>query len=147
MGAAQFHIIDICPLDVVNPGGGLSPLSNILNATPMFDISNRMASYHKVCLFLLSISSACFTYVGISMPYVCVDFLSIELILAIIVSFFLKVQGTYHAKVGSSWMPLAVAYTAMSTGFDSLKSLSGDQVIVPSFHLTRNFQPTAVFLM
>ena len=42
----------MCPLDLVKPGGGFSPRSKILNATSTFDISNLMASYHKVFLSL-----------------------------------------------------------------------------------------------
>ena len=42
----------MCPLDLVKPGGGFSPLFKILNATTKFDISNLMASCHKVFLFL-----------------------------------------------------------------------------------------------
>ena len=109
----------MCPLDLVNPGGGFSPLSKILNATPTFDISNLMASCHKVFLFLLSISSACFTDVGISMPHLCVDFLTRELMLGMIVALFLGVQGTNNEKGGLFWMPLDVTYIATSTGFVS----------------------------
>ena len=137
----------MCPLDLVNPGGGFYPGPNILNATPMFDISNLMASCQKVFLFLLSMILAYSTDMGISMPYFCVAFLTLVLVLAIIESLFLSVQGTHYANVGSSCMPLAVAYTAISTGLDTLKSLRGTHVIVQPFHLTRNFYPTVVCLL
>ena len=132
----------MCPLDFLYPGGVVSPVSKILNATPIFYISKFIASYQKVFLVLLSISSACLIDVGISIPYLCAAFLVWKLTLARILSHFLSVNGTHQAKSGSSYMLQAVTYSATSIGLDYFKSLSDIQVVVPSFHFTRNFYPT-----
>ena len=134
----------MCPLDFLYPGGGFSPVSKILNATPIFNISKLIESCQKVFLFLLSIYSACLIDVGISIPHLCVDFLVRKLTLEIIISQFLSVNGTHQAKAVSSCMLRAVIYSATSIGLDSFKSLSDIQVVVPSFHFTRNFHPTVV---
>ena len=83
-------------------------MSNILNATPIFDISKFIGSFQKVFLFLLSISSACLIDVGISIPYLCVAFLVHKLTLEIILSRFLSVNGNCQTKAGSYCMLRAV---------------------------------------
>ena len=135
----------MCPLDFLYPGGGVYPVSKILNSTPIFDISKLIASFQKVFLFLLSVSSACLIAVGISILYLCVAFLVRKLTLAIIPSRFLSVNGTHQIKAGSSCMLRVVTYSATSIGLDYFKYLSDIQVVVPSFHFTRNFHPTVFF--
>ena len=124
----------MCPLDFLYYGGGFSPVSKILNETPIFYISKLIAYFQKVFLFLLSISSACLIYMGISIPYLCSAFLVL-----------LSLNGTHQAKSGSSCMLRAVTYSETSIVLDSFKSLSDIQVVVPYFHFTRNFHPTVVF--
>ena len=137
----------MCPLDFLYPGGGVYPRSRILNAMPMFDISKWMASCQKVFWFLMTISTACSTEVGISMPYLCFAFLTRELTAATILSRFRRVKVTHQAKSGSSSMLQALIYSSTSIGFDSLISLRYVQVTVPYFYFTWNFHPAVVFRM
>ena len=135
----------MCPLDFLYPGGGVSPVSKILNATPIFNISKFIESCQKVFLFLLSIYSACLIDMGISIPYLCVSFLVRKLTLEIILSQFMSVNGTHQKNSGSYCMIRAVTYSATSIGLDYFKSLSDIQVVVQSFHFTRNFHPTVIW--
>jgi hypothetical protein len=55
-------------------------------------------------------------------------------------------KGVSHQlKAGSSLNSWATAYSAISTGFDSLSVDKGTHDVVPSFHSTQSFQPFVVF--
>ena len=133
----------MCPLDFLYPGGEVSPVSKILNATLIFYISKLITSCQNVFLFILSISSACLIEVGIPITYLCVAFLVRKLTLEITLSHFLSVNGTHKKRVGSSCILRDVTYSETSIRLDYFKSLSDIQVVVPSFHFTRNFHITS----
>ena len=61
-------------------------------------------------------------------------------------SLFLSTCGVHHANAGMPSMPLATAYSATSTGYDSLRSANRSQDVVPSFHCTQRCHPRVVFL-
>ena len=51
---------------------------------------------------------------------------------------FFNVYGTHQAKAGSMAIFAAAAYSAVCTGYASLRSFSDTQFVLPSFHCARS---------
>ena len=57
---------------------------------------------------------------------------------------FFNVYGTHQAKAGSMAIFAATVYSAVCTGYDSLRSFCDTQFILPSFHCARSSHPMVV---
>ena len=112
------------PVTSCQPAGAFCPSSNTSKATLMLYISFVSVSLHMVLLLVLLSSIACSTLVGISTPYLCVVFLMRCLINAMMALCFFRMYGVHHANAGSSSIPRTLAKSAVSTGWDSFRSLS-----------------------
>ena len=126
------------------PCGALSPASSTSKATLTLNISLASASCHRELLFPLSISIACATLVGTLIPYLCVVFHMQVFTEETMTSLLLSVYGTHHANTASSDIPLTLANSAISTGWDCFISANITHHSVPSFQWTNNFQPAVI---
>ena len=112
------------PVTSCQPAGVFCPSSNTSKATPTLYISFISASLHMVLLLVLLSSIACSTLVGILTPYLCVVFLMRCLIDAMMALCFFRTYGVHHVNVGLLSIRRALANSAVSTGWDSFRSLS-----------------------
>ena len=112
------------PVTLCQPAGAFFPSSNTSKATLMLYISFVSASLHMVLLLVLSSSIACSMLVGISTPYLCVVFLMQCLIDTMMALCLFRTYGVHHVNVRSLSIPCALANSAVSTGWDSFRSLS-----------------------
>ena len=82
--------------------------------------------------------------VGISIPYLCLV-CHIQVFKAATMAFLLLRVGTTHqSNAGSLSIPLDMAYSAISIGYDSFMSNSFIHVSFSSFHHTRSHPPAVV---
>ena len=111
------------PVTLCQPAGAFCPSSNISKAMPTIYISFMSMSLHMVLLLVLLSSIACSMLVGISTTYMCVVFLMWCLIDAMMALHFFRTYGVHHDNVGLSSIPRALANSAVSTRWDSFRSL------------------------
>ena len=69
----------------------------------------------------------------------------LEVTADIAVFHFFKMHGTHHEKAGSLSKPLDAENPTTSTGLHSLRSLSGVQVLAPSFYVTLSLPPLQTY--
>ena len=134
------------PEAFVYPAGAHSTLGKILKATYILVISFASVSIHGVLPFFLSNLLASLTYLRISMPYLWVVTLILDLIWYIIQSAFFSVYGTHQLKAGSSAMFVDVANKVSYTGLDFFNWFNITYISDWSFNLDNIFQSVVGFL-
>ena len=111
------------PLPVWSHKFVLSSTTHISTNSYPFLVGIVSMSLHMVLVLVLLSSIACSMLVGISTPYMCVVFLMWCLIDAMMALHFFRTYGVHHDNVGLSSIPRALANSAVSTRWDSVRSL------------------------
>ena len=121
-----------------------TPFSQTSKACFTFLISLHIASHHCESPFSWSRHFASSTDLGIRIPNLWVLTQYFDLTLDMIQFLFFNVCGTHQAKAGSIAIFAATAYSAVCTGYASLRSFSDTQFLLPSFHCARSSHPMVV---
>ena len=127
------------------PIGGLSSSSRILNATFAALISFYIAFLQRSFPFSLSKVKASSTVLGTLIPNLCVILWYLLLTAAMILCLFFKTWVVHQENEVSSLIPIASAYSATSTGYDSFMSLNLSHEVDLSFHSMQSYHPLVVF--
>ena len=109
-----------------------------------FLISLHIASHHCESPFSWSRHLASLTDLGIRIPNLWVLSQYFDLTFDMIRFLFFNVYRIHQAKTGSMAIFAATAYSAVCTGYDSLRSFSDTQFVLPSFHCARSSHPMVV---
>ena len=109
-----------------------------------FLISLHIASHHCESPFSWSRHLASSTDLGIRISNLWVLSQYFDLTFDMIWFLFINVYGTHQAKSGSMAIFAATGYSAVCTGYDSLRSFSDTQFVLPSFHCARSSHPLVV---
>jgi hypothetical protein len=117
----------------------------ISKATHTLFISLARASCQRVFPLFWSMSIACLTEVGTSMPYLWLVLQTLEFTAKIMISLFFKTWWTHHAKVGSSPMLQVITYLVTCTGLDYFEIFNSIHWCMLLAHWTRNFQPWIIW--
>jgi len=127
----------ICLYPIGNASSSLNS-----NADRTFFISLLIASLQNDVSIFWSISKDCWTDLGNSIPYSWVRlqyFVFVFFSLLMIQFHFWLTYWTHHLKAGSCAIPLEMALSATSKGYEFFMSLRGTYSVVPSFHEIRSF--------
>ena len=106
-----------------------------------FLISLHIVSHHCESPFSWSRHLASLTDLGIQIPNLWVLSQYFDLTFDMIRFLFFNVYGTHQAKAGSMAIFAATVYSAVYTGYDSLRSFSDTQFVLLSFHCARSSHP------
>ena len=131
----------------LEPIGGLSSSSRILNATFTTLISFCIALYHRPFPFSLSKIKASSTVLGTLVPNSFVILWYLLLTAAMILCLFFKIWVVHQENAGSSIIPTTSAYSATLTGYDSFMSHNLSHVVDLSFHSMQSCHPLVAFFL
>ena len=129
------------------PIGSLSSSSRILNATFTALVSFCIAFHQRLFPFSLSKVKAFSTLLGTLIPNLCVILWYLLLTAAMILCIIFKTWVVHQENTGSSLIPIASAYSATSTRYDSFMSFSLSHEDDLSFHSMHSCHPLAVLCL
>ena len=119
----------------------------ILNATFTVLISFCIAFHQRSFPFSLSKAKAFYTVLGNLIPNLCVTLWYLLLTAAMILCLFFNTWVVHQENAVSSLIPIASAYSATSTGYDSFMSLNLSHDVDLSFDSMQSCHPFVVFCL
>ena len=106
-----------------------------------------IAFHQRSFPFSLSNARASSTVLGTLIPNLCVSLWYLLLTAAMILCLFFKTWVVHQENAGSSLIPIASAYSATSTGYDSFMSLNLSHEVDFSFHSIQSCHPLVVLCL